>query len=489
MTSPNVSITKSDGNTGVVRPSATGILAIIATAASGPTNVAAGYARPDLVDDDYGALSDLTDDAAYVMSVAKKPVLLVRAAASTAGDYGTVTTTGGGTSVVTAGVTDPLADLLVRVKFVAGGTIGVAGITYKYSLDDGETYSSLKALGTATAIVIPNTGVTLQLAAGTILADEEVSVPVTGPKMTNADLVDALEALRVVNASWEAVYVDAEADATMLTTVDTWLSTLEGTGKFRLGILNGRRKADGESEVTFKGAMQTAWASSSTIRALVCADGADRTTTVAGVTFLRWRPTALRVAARLMAIDPSTDAAYVSDGPLPDTQITDERQNPKWHDEALYPGLDDLRMTSLRSFEGRAGAYVNDPLLMSPAGSDYVYAQHARLMNLACERAYQLLTQRLSIGVRKNRVADQTTGQIYILEEDAADVEAYVDSGVKSVLANRVSDAAFVLSRTDDLSSNAGATLSGEIQIQSRSYVKRFDIVAKFVRQITATAA
>ncbi|MDB4996649.1 MAG: hypothetical protein JWM74_4081 [Myxococcaceae bacterium] len=51
---PNTSISKSDGNTGVVRPSIVGILAIIAPAEKGTANQAGGYARPDLVLNDFG---------------------------------------------------------------------------------------------------------------------------------------------------------------------------------------------------------------------------------------------------------------------------------------------------------------------------------------------------------------------------------------------------------------------------------------------------
>lgn len=492
---PRTNIQKSDGNTGVVRPSATGILAIISTAEKGPLNVAAGYARPDLVAQTYGG-GKLTSAAEYVMKRAQKPVVLIRAAGTTAADYGAVSLEGEGTSVITEGASVPLDDFDVVVLFPKGGTVGTAGITYKYSLDGGESYSAELALGTANTITLPGTGVSLALAAGTILAGETAAVAVTGPRATNADLVAALEALRVTNIGWEAVLVDEAADATMLSTLDAWLTTLEGTGKFRLGIMGARMKsaaelaAGGTGEATYRTAMQTAWSASSTIRVLVAGDGGDLPLTVGGTTAAAHpRSAALGIAARLMAIDPSEDAAYVSRGPIPDYRIADVRGNPRWHDEALYPGLDDLRLATFRSIDGREGVYVNNPLLLSPSGSDYVYAQHARVMNLACERAKQLLDQRLSQGVRKSKKADPTTGAVYILEEDAAEVELFVDEGVKAVTENRVSDAAFHLSRTDDLGSNAGVIVTGDVEIESKAYIKGFEITSRFVRKITASAA
>jgi hypothetical protein len=121
---------------------------------------------------------------------------------------------------------------------------------------------------------------------------------------------------------------------------------------------------------------------------------------------------------------------------------------------------------------------------MSPSGSDYVFWQHARVMNRACELAYQLLTSRLSKGVRK----DVATG--FILEEEAAEIEALVQAELdrELVTPGRVSGAVFTLSRTDDLSSNQGATLTAQINISALAYVKKFAVTSKFVKKIAVSA-
>src|SRR5262245_51465957 len=131
MSVPVVSITKADGNTGVVKPSADGILVIVAPCEKGTKNQPQAYARPDLALTTYG-YGPLTDLAAYIMSVTGRPVVLIRSDPSTAATEGTVTHTGAGTSVVTASGT-PLDDFDAEITIVAGGTIGVAGITLKYS--------------------------------------------------------------------------------------------------------------------------------------------------------------------------------------------------------------------------------------------------------------------------------------------------------------------------------------------------------------------
>lgn len=482
---PTVSITKSDGNTGVVKPGAEGILAIIAPSEKGDLNTPSAHVRQDLALAEFGR-GKLVEFGAYDMAVAKKPVVLIRCDPSTAGDYGSVTVDGEpeeDASTITEGASEPLDDFDVLVTFLTAGTIGVAGITYNYSLDAGKTKSGTKALGTLTTLTIPNTGVSFDLGAGDIAAGETVSCAVTGPEMNNTDLADSLEALRTYNGAWDAVLVAMDADASTVSTLETWLSAREAQGKYKTAIVNAVRRDPGtQTEAQYATAMGTAFASASSTRVVVCADAGDLTSLLSGAR--QPRPVSLGLAARGMASDISTDAAYVSDGPITGYSIADDRGNPKYHDEALFPGLDDLRLATLRSFDGRAGAFINNPLLISPSGSDYVFWQHARVMNKACEVAFQLLTQRLSKGVHR----DLKTG--FITEEDALEIEGLVNAELEKQLVRpgRVSGAAFVLSRNDDLTSNAGATLNGEIQIAALAYVKQFAIVARFVKTISVAA-
>lgn len=486
MTLPSVDIKKGDGNTGVVKPSADGVLAIIAPSEKGTANQPTSHTREDLALAEFG-YGALVEDASYDMAVAGKPVVLIRATASTAGALSAVTHSGPGTSVVTATGT-PLDDFEIVWAVVTAGTIGVAGIVFKCSLDGGKTYSGSTALGVATSFAVPNTGVTLNFAAGTVLASQTESVTATGPRLTNANLVTALEALRTYGGAWDAVLIDGiDATATEVATLDLWLSAREAEGKYKTAIVNAvPRDVATQTEAQYATAMATAFGASSaslTKSVVVCADRGYLVSTIRGARLRR--PVSVGIAARGMAIDISEDAAFVARGPIAGYQIADDRGNPKFHDEALFPGLDDLRLVSLRSMPGREGAYCTNPNLLSPSGSDYVYWQHARVMNRACSLAFQILTGRLSQGVRK----DLATG--YILEEDAQEIEGLVNAELEKQLVNakRVSGAAFVLSRTDDLTSNAGATINGEVQVVALAYVKKFAINARFVKKLTVKAA
>lgn len=73
----------------------------------------------------------------------------------------------------------PTAAAEVRVRFPTGGTVGTTGITYQVSVDDGATWGSVLALGTATAIVV--LGITLTLGAGTVIDGDVVLWTQTDP--------------------------------------------------------------------------------------------------------------------------------------------------------------------------------------------------------------------------------------------------------------------------------------------------------------------
>jgi hypothetical protein len=481
---PSVEIVKSDFNTGVVQPSDEGVLAIIATSETGPHNVAAEYTRTKTAFDDYGA-GPLVEYGAYDMAVARKPTLLVRGSASTSGAYGTVTITGSsvGGATITAGATEPLDDFDVMVEFLTSGTVGVSGIKYTQSLDGGKHTSVPMSLGTLSTLTIDGTGVSFALGSGTVTAGETVECSVTAPKITSIDLPASLEALRVSAVPWEVVLVQGDADADMCNVLDLWLKQLELEGKYKCAVVNTRfrDRVTPEAESAYATALQAAFDSVATINVCVGADGGDCTSVITGNS--QQRPTSLAVAARAMSTDVSVDPAQKSDGSIPSYSIQDERGNPKYHDEYLHPGLDDLRLATLRSFAAEPGVFITNAPLISPQNSDFVYLQHARVMNRLAEVSFAALKTQLSKGVRKQRKA-QPSGAVFIVTEDALAIESLVQVAVDKAAKGRVSGVKFTLSRDDDIGSNAGATITGTLSVAALSYIKKITVTAKFVRSV-----
>ncbi len=90
----------------------------------------------------------------------KFPAALLTVPATTPGSYGTIDVTGiTGTCTAAVDATSlPLGTYENWLLCDAGGTLGTAGITLKWSLDAGRSYSNPIALGVATSFATPNSG-------------------------------------------------------------------------------------------------------------------------------------------------------------------------------------------------------------------------------------------------------------------------------------------------------------------------------------------
>ena len=103
------------------------------------------------------------------------------------------------------------------------------------------------------------------------------------------------------------------------------------------------------------------------------------------------------------------------------------------------------------------------------------------MANRACTITRSILTKRLSQGVLK----DPATA--HILEDEAGGLESLVNANLdrEIVTPKHASAQRLVLSRTDDLSSNQGATITGDVQTVALAYVKGFEISFKFAKTIS----
>lgn len=488
---PAVSFQKNDFQTGSVPPSPNGVLAILACASTGTNNVVGGFARDDLMAAQYG-VGPLIEFGSYDLNVSQHPVVLVKCNGSIAGAYGAIVHSAGtGTGGVTGDATVvPFDDYSnVTLVFTNGGTVGTPGITYQTSLD-GVVFSATTALGSATSILIPNSGVQFDLT-GSFLTGDTYTTFTSRPQPNNADVSAGLEALRVAAQPYEGILVDAVYGTGTVALLDTWLTAREGEGKFIFGLLNTRFKLrpapTGETEAAYLAAMQALTSQDASIRICTGADGGFYTSTLTGLTQLR--PTSMFLAGRAMLIPIGEDPAYVARGNLSGCKIASSTGNPKQHDEYLYPGLDALRLVTLRSFAagGPQGVYITNANVESPTGSDYVWLQHIRTMNTAARTAWSILSGQLSIGVRK-KAPDPVTNGVYIAEEDAQRIEQMVNAGFRNPLKGQVQAVSFQLSRTDDLSANNASTVKGTVFMVALAYLKNFQVTLSYQKSIAVSA-
>lgn len=152
----------------------------------------------------------------------KYPAAVMTLAATTAGSYGTIDTsgiTGTATCAVDATVT-PLGTYDAWLLVSNGGTLGTAGITVRWSLNGGGLYSNPVALGIATGYTIPNSGARFEFSPSSAnvtaihtLVNEEFTdanahfILTTGTVHTNSGVADVLSAGTYPSATSQATTV------------------------------------------------------------------------------------------------------------------------------------------------------------------------------------------------------------------------------------------------------------------------------------------
>lgn len=479
MTVPSINLTQLDGALGVLPPSAGRLMACVGASSSGTVDTPATYAR---VEDVIAALGygPLTELACAVIKRTGRPVLAVKTAAATnIGAYGTPVDGITGTSAVTVDATDePHDEYDFIFEVIAGGTIGVAGITYRYSLDGGNNYSATTALGTANTITTAVGNVGLDFAAGTLVAGDTFSVRTSAPRWDDTELLAALEALALTSVAWKLVAVAGNANATSAGVVETWMTGLGAESRGRAYLVHTRLPTSGESEATYLSSLNTDFTSFATTYGAVCAGAADIISSVSG---RNYRATILRaVAPKQNGVSEEVNIAALDVGSLPGVRIRDSLGNPRHHDESINPGLDDAGFLVLRTWDNEAGVYVNRPRLKSAEGSDFSLIPHRLVMELAVEAATSFMRRRLNKPIR----VDSTTG--YIAEVDAAEIE----SGLKATLASvlmakpKASGHTQTVSRTDNILSTK--TLTVTFRVVPLGYPETIELTVGFTNPALA---
>lgn len=465
MSQPEVTLTELDGALGILPASSGKLLAVVGVSSTGTKNAPATYGRiTDLVAA-FGK-GPMVEAAAHHIRRTGKPVIVVRTDESTAAATSAVVHTGTGTSTGTVATSpDPDDDYEVVVKVVAGGTRGVSGITYKVSVDGGRNYGATIALGTDTSIDITDAGaVTLDLGVGTLVAGDTYAFRTTAPMWDSTDITDALTALQNAVLSWGIVEICGAIDATLFDAIDTAIEGMRALGKYRAWVGNTRVPTVGESEATYKSALDTIFSAKASKTGALCAGAVKLTSAVSGRKYKR--PVSFVASSLEAAVAEHINTADIQLGPISGISIKDSNGNPDEHDESINPGLDDSRFYVLRTWEGVEGTYVNIPRTFAATGSDFRLFTHRRVMNLACEVLRPYLQTRLNKPIR----VDARTG--FIVESEALEIEAGARRALEAALLTtpKASAVSFALSRTDNILSTR--QLNGQARVVPLAYAE-----------------
>jgi hypothetical protein len=438
-----------------------------------------------------GGTANLTLDLG-TGSLVSGELISVTASVIAAGSYGALDTSAypGGTCTASASIdtsTYPDDDYEVRVRFLTGGALGTAGITYQVSVADGRTssdWSSVLALGTALSLVIPGSGgvrLVLGTSGQTLAADAELAFRCYAPNFNTGSVSSALAALFQNRAyNWEICAFAGAVDASMALTIDGLFaanfSAVSGGEKY--WIANMRMPQAGESTASYMAAGASLSGSArSCFFGSVCFGDCKIVSALTG--FLHKRPVALPVALELASVTPNIDIARI-DRPALGVLLADDNNNPDCYDDELYNGaMDDYGFITLRTQP--EGVFVTNPRIFSPADSTMSMTPHRMVLNLHTRVARAYFRRALSVDL----FADK---QGHISEADAARLERGVNDAEIDTLRKPgyISNQLITVSRTDDLLNTKPPTLTVSGQVQTKIYPKLINYTDQIVAQISS---
>ena len=384
MPTGNVQITILDGGGAAVVVPGAGTMLVMGCCSAGVDYQIIATQNPNtlLTNLGYGPLTE----AAALVCQAGGTVLAMKLPSNTSGAYqsGGVQFTGTGTSVVTATGT-PYDYLFVQFVCVSGGTIGTAGITFTISLDAGRNNGQTFSLGTATTYTIPNTGVTLNFAAGTLVAGDIAQIGTIAPLWNDSGVQAGLQAFQAspfAIAGVGSMFLVGECASTDTTTIDTYMSSL-ATGYVFNRIIENCRDAHapvawggaGETEAAWLTSITTAFSAVSAERASVSGGFYNMPSffsNPAGGSPAYRRSCSWALACREVTIPPQRHAGRVKDGPL--AQIVINPLSDPYDGFIYYDGrlsgneLDEARFNSVWTRIGLPGFYDVNPNLDVPHG-------------------------------------------------------------------------------------------------------------------------
>lgn len=314
------------------------------------------------------------------------------------------TTTQGGPVVTATGT--PNYDTTTRVEILSGGVLGTA--TFKYSADgyvgdtvSERTYSETLIVPAGGTYAVPGMGFSIVFASGTYFLGDVYTVPTTAAGLNATDLTNAFAG---INAEQPYRYFvvatgdgagDSTAHALLAVALQSQLDVLANLSIYRRGMV-----ATGGTDSTDAAAAYTAF-SAVTGNRLLCMFGKVRRATTKPLSGFAFPvvhsvdPVAAR-ASRSLA---STDLKRPLSGSLSEVIKT-------FHDELASPtGLDDIKVSTLRKWQGRQAAiYITQGRLKSSVGSDFKLWPHGIVLDIGCETAHDKLIDAVGRMLRTRTV-------------------------------------------------------------------------------------
>jgi len=420
--------------------------------------------------------------AAMHCNETRKPVLIVGIPIATAGEATAVSDDDGsggdatGTSVVTVteGSDGTLTDLDCKLTVMTGGTIGTDDIVLKLTCDGSVTEKTIR-LGTADSYAIPDVGLTINFAAGTLVADEYYEWTASGPMYDSDGLATARGGLAEASYDVRTWLVDTEPTSLTNTLADA-IATQAGTyASSNERFILARTDTEDLTEST--------WAAEAAAQAITYTDtnqtegrlslGLGRRRKLCPITgwsFRRGPSWAASLREYRKDLDVHNTTWWRAYGPLAGWSIDDDDTE---HDERSDGGALAGRFTCFTTLVNGSGVYIAKDVTRASDSSTLFLPNNVQVTNVACTIIQEETTRLLGQSVILN---DDGT----IDANQAVDLEETVNAALKRGLLQekvagrgpRASAARWTVSRDDDLT-GASATLTGVLTLNLRGVISQ----------------
>ena len=497
MTIPRVSFSVIDNGLGQQNPGNGNTLVVVGVGSGGslPVNTPLDSATAGafVAAGGYGPGPQLAE---LILSQSGNDVVFVPAAVTSAGTNTQVfaVSTNTSTSAVTVSGT-PYDTYYVTVIPQVGGTIGTGPIQLNISLDAGRSIYKTVNLGTANSYVIPNTGLTLNFGAGSLVTGDTFYFVSSEPQASNASVTSAIQSLYGLPFGEQPIVIyDAGCHATGgdVTAYDADMTALFNKKRFMRMFTAAQDCLWGgtstQTENAWIGVIEASHVNDSSTRVGVSAGHYNVTSPVDQVNYRR--PLSWLAAIRNSENAIQVNLGRVSDGALAPVSLPSQPTWPPaitnpvaggsgdgflYHNEAQNPSLDAARFMTALTYVGLPGFYITDPQLMAPPGSDFNELEHGLVIDAACLIWYLFAVRKLRSGVRVNKA----TGFIY--ETDRQQIQMAGTQALRNVLTpgNVVTDVYVTISATDPILSTS--TLSATVSVIPLGLIDIISTVVQFV--------
>ncbi len=475
MSLPDATLSITDGALGLIAESSTGVQVKIGNSSIGTANAVMSIGTLDLLTETYGT-GPLVEAAARVLAVAGGPVICIKTPNSTPGEASAVVQDGDGDGIVTvAGAALDAYTVSVEITAAADVLEDATG-AFRYTLDDGLTWSAEIALPIAGTYELPATGLTLTFADAVDdvtlnwVVGDLYEFTATGPMSTLEEISTAVQAAADADLDFEFIHVvgpaeDIEGTAAAFAAFDILIASMETNYRFVHLIMECADDTDAN--------ILSAFNALSSSRISVGAGLANISSPLSGRVFKR--NAAWVQSERTSQVVVSEDCAWVGRGAVRGVVSLDR-------DERRTPGLDAGRLSTLRTHIGLPGFYITNARMASAPTSDFRYAQHRRVMDLACKTVRAAQLPYLSQSVR----VDKVTGLID--ERDALAIEARIEGQLRAAVTQPgyASDVSVLVDRSVNILSTE--TLVVKYRVLPLGYLKHIEGEIGFTNPALAAA-